>query len=219
MCFFNCEKIAGTFFLADEVATNESKDVGYYMLLAEINNKLSHSSSYMERMEDILTSNIFGVFKYLDDRTVMLQFLRSAVTVEDQTLVISSVDHFEFYFWPVLENGREPDLLIRGYFKEELKYDILIEMKYLSGKSNIFLDNQKVIRDQLVEEYSGLLTGRWKDQIINLKKPNQSLLIYITSNYQIPLRDIQESIDKLQKTEDLEHQPKITGQVCVSFTR
>jgi len=75
------------------------------MYLAELRGKLS---SRVERMEDVLTSNVFSFFKY-SSRTIFLKrYLNDlGFKVSDQ-----DAEKAEFRFWPVFEDGTEPDLII-----------------------------------------------------------------------------------------------------------
>jgi len=40
------------------------------MLQAELKGKINENISINDRMEDVLTSNVFGVFKYLDNKNL-----------------------------------------------------------------------------------------------------------------------------------------------------
>jgi hypothetical protein len=109
------------------------------MYLAELRGKLS---SRVERMEDILTSNVFSFFKY-STRTIFLKrYLNDlGFKVSDQ-----DAEKAEFKFWPVFEDGTEPDLVIIVG-----KYYLLIEAKYFSG----FGEKTETTDDQLIREIKG----------------------------------------------------------------
>jgi len=90
------------------------------MYLAELHGKLP---SRFERMEDILTSNVFSFFKY-SRRDI---FLKGYLELLGFEVSIDDVNNAEFVFWPQLEKKTEPDLVIRVG-----NYYILIESKYCS---------------------------------------------------------------------------------------
>lgn len=90
------------------------------MYLAELRGKLS---SRIERMEDVLTSNVFSFFKY-SNRDI---FLKRYLTELGFKVSTKEADEAEFKFWPVFEDGTEPDLVIMVG-----NYYLLIEAKYFS---------------------------------------------------------------------------------------
>jgi len=93
------------------------------MYLAELHGKLS---SRVERMEDILTSNVFSFFKYSTRGIFLKNYLNKlGFNISDQ-----EAEEAEFRFWPVFEDGTEPDLVIIVG-----NYYLLIEAKYFSGFS------------------------------------------------------------------------------------
>ena len=101
------------------------------MYLAELHGKLP---SRIERMEDILTSNVFSFFKYSTRHTFLKGYLEQlGFTISDQ-----EAEYAEFIFWPRFEENTEPDLVIIVG-----NYYLVFEAKYHSGfgeeteKSNI----------------------------------------------------------------------------------
>lgn len=102
------------------------------MYLAELHGKLS---SRVERMEDVLTSNVFSFFKY-SSRDI---FLRNYLNELGFEVTVKDAEEAEFRFWPVFEDGTEPDLVIIVG-----KYYLLIEAKYFSGfgEKTVTTDNQ-----------------------------------------------------------------------------
>ena len=88
------------------------------MYLAELRGKLS---SRVERMEDVLTSNVFSFFKYSSRDIFLKKYLNElGFNVSDR-----EAEEAEFRFWPVFEEGTEPDLVIIVG-----DYYLLIEAKY-----------------------------------------------------------------------------------------
>jgi len=109
------------------------------MYLAELHGKLS---SGIERMEDILTSNVFSFFKY-STREI---FLRGYLNKLGFNISNQEANEAEFMFWPRFEENTEPDLvLIVG------DYYLLIEAKYFSG----FANETKKTKAQLLREIEG----------------------------------------------------------------
>ncbi|MCM8788091.1 MAG: hypothetical protein NC935_08620 [Candidatus Omnitrophica bacterium] len=71
------------------------------MYIAELKNKIPPG---LEKMEDVLTSNVFSFFKYAE-RTIYLKSLlrKLNIAVSDKEL-----NKAEFIFWPTYEDGTEP---------------------------------------------------------------------------------------------------------------
>ena len=75
------------------------------MYLAELRGKLS---SRIERMEDVLTSNVFSFFKYSSRDIFLRKYLNKlGFSVSDQ-----EAEEAEFRFWLVLEECTKPALVI-----------------------------------------------------------------------------------------------------------
>lgn len=109
------------------------------MYLAELHGKLS---SRVERMEDVLTSNVFSFFKY-SNRDI---FLKKYLNKLGFNVSIREAEEAEFRFWPVFEDGTEPDLVIIVG-----NYYLLVEAKYFSG----FGKKTETTDDQLIREING----------------------------------------------------------------
>lgn len=130
------------------------------MYLAELHGKLS---SRVERMEDILTSNVFSFFKY-SSRDIFLKGYMNKLRIEvsDQ-----EAEEAEFRFWPIFEDGTEPDLVIIVG-----NYYLLIEAKYFSG----FSEGIKKDEHQLLREI--------RNEKLDAKNYNKEFkLIAITADY------------------------------------
>ncbi len=93
------------------------------MIQAELHGKLP---SQYERWEDVLTSNVFGFFKYSD----RLLFLRELLSFLGVNCSSSELQSAEFRFWPTFGDGTEPDVVI-----DMSSHMIVIESKYFSGFS------------------------------------------------------------------------------------
>ncbi|MHC2995466.1 MAG: hypothetical protein IBV53_08210 [Candidatus Atribacteria bacterium] len=130
------------------------------MYLAELRGKLS---SRVERMEDVLTSNVFSFFKY-SNRDI---FLRNYLNELDFKVSAKEAEEAEFKFWPVFEDGTEPDLVIIVG-----KYYLLIEAKYFSR----FGEKTETTDEQLKREIKG-------GQLEAFSYGKEFYLIAITADY------------------------------------
>jgi len=109
------------------------------MYLAELHGKLSQR---IERMEDILTSNVFSFFKYSTRDIFLKGYLNKlGFDVSDQEAIEA-----EFIFWPHFEDNTEPDLVILVG-----NYYLLIEAKYFSD----FGGETDETKAQLIREIEG----------------------------------------------------------------
>lgn len=130
------------------------------MYLAELRGKLS---SRVERMEDILTSNVFSFFKYSSRDIFLKKYLSElGFNVSDK-----EAEKAEFKFWPVFDDGTEPDLVIIVG-----DYYLLIEAKYFSE----FSEGKEKSEPQLLRE---IQNGKLEAKNYNKKFK----LIAITADY------------------------------------
>jgi hypothetical protein len=134
------------------------------MIIAELSGKVSENCPAPERWEDVLTSNVFQLMRYLKPEFGIVPFLNQ--TLENNNIP-SQLDpdrawKAEYYFWPLgMKKGREPDLVI--YLKSEnVNYLFTIEAKYHSGTSDteMEIDGKHIIMSQLADEYMDLLERR-----------------------------------------------------------
>jgi len=109
------------------------------MYLAELHGKLS---SRVERMEDILTSNVFSFFKYTSRKI----FLKGYLDKLGFNISEREASRAEFLFWPRYEENTEPDLVIIVG-----DYYLLIEAKYFSD----FGQETSKTKAQLIREVEG----------------------------------------------------------------
>lgn len=180
------------------------------MTIAEIHGKLKP----YERMEDLLTSDVFSTFKYLDVNKGLIPFLSRAIKVIDMTNPDFLLDIVEadYVFWPkTTKLNREPDVLIILTKEGGSTLSILIEAKYTSGKSNINREKDKADNildhldgDQLAELYKELQEGNIyiKSPLLRKKFVNSlgnRYLFYVSSHYVLPIRDFVESFKILNK--------------------
>lgn len=119
------------------------------MLIAEQHNKLSiveelelvdeSNVREIERMEDVLTSNVFGIIKNLP-----ISVLNAILEEADMEPLATTKAVWEF--WPKFEDNTEPDIVVSDDIQT-----IIIEIKYLSDFDKGTADR----KPQLLREYDG----------------------------------------------------------------
>lgn len=164
------------------------------MLQALLNGKLSSSQ---ENMEDVLTSCVFGCFKYLDPNVGLGPFLREARGIEpmDRPFADLQIQSAAYEFWPYwCEKGYEncePDVVLTVNGVKGEKLMILVEVKYRSGKSAYPNHESEAPTDQLAKEWDHLV----KKAEASGFKPN---LVYVTSDAVIPRHDIDQATNEYE---------------------
>jgi hypothetical protein len=142
-----------------------------------------------ENMEDILTSNVFGLMQYFPARDALVPFLRHAETMEGLRpfAALSSEVKATYSFWPrISEPGChfcEPDVMIRLECSGEPPWLMFVEAKYLSGKSSEEDASSPAPCDQLAREWDNLasMAGR---------QSAEPLLLYVTADIGLPRQDL-----------------------------
>jgi hypothetical protein len=174
------------------------------MLLAQLHGKLGREQ---ENLEDILTSNTFGVFSYLEPTEALLPLLMAAEgerAVELQQLLgAASGWQATYEFWPWLEQpnckGCEPDVLVRLDASTGERVLVCIEAKYRSGKSSRATDLAVPVHsppnDQLAREWSNV-------ESVAAAERRRAFLVYVTSSYVLPHADLEASESELVRLRD-----------------
>jgi hypothetical protein len=160
------------------------------VLQAILRGKLSRDN---EQIEDILTSNVFGLLKY-SVTAPLLKFLSLART-PDGTVPLERVASYgdkvqiNWEFWPYWSIGGclpcEPDVVLTLRVAGQAPTLVLIEAKLNSGKSRL-ADDAKVPVDQLAREWDNLLA-----QAQDIEA--QPVLVYLTGHFSMPRFEIRES--------------------------
>lgn len=156
-------------------------------------------------MEDVLTSNVFGLFRYVQPSTGLLPFLGMARAIDgsqplrDLAEKPPPIEREDLYrFWPRFsETGLrpcEPDLLLRIDYPDGRRYRIVIEAKYRSGKSSEADDEDEgedpaSSADQLARQWSHLA-------LLAAREEAAPFLVYLTAHVTCPKAEIQKSIDQ-----------------------
>ena len=116
------------------------------MTIAEIRGKISDAGTNLsERMEDLLTSDVFGCMRYVPPQLALLPFLRTGRSIEGDTLAVPDRPiRVHYAFWPWISqagrNACEPDVVIGLETEGNHVHVVLVEAKYFSGiSSEIFL--------------------------------------------------------------------------------
>jgi hypothetical protein len=172
------------------------------MTIAEVHGKLTP----YEGMEDLLTSDVFGTFRYLEPNQGLIPFLKRAQRFreDEKPCFLSDVASVEYFFWQrSIELKREPDLVLLITNSDGSEICILVEAKYRSRKSNRFIDEDmpddenKFDGDQLAEYYLELKKGNFSfiRQRNNVKR--SAFLFYVTAHDVKPVKDIEESLNKI----------------------
>ena len=115
------------------------------MTIAELKGKLSphREQGLHDRMEDLLTSDVFGAMKYAGWQYGFYRWLRSAEDPYDPARNAGEalpkpqdIRDIHFEFWPTLRSGNEPDLMLGIETTADRETLMMIEVKYLSGPSD-----------------------------------------------------------------------------------
>ena len=112
------------------------------MTVAETHGKISGTGSNLsDRMEDLLTSDIFGCLRYLPPEGALLRFLSAARSFRGEVIQLpNELKRLHTAFWPRLNlRGRapcEPDLVLGLEAKDGTLHVVEIEAKYRSGISS-----------------------------------------------------------------------------------
>ncbi|MFH1941896.1 MAG: hypothetical protein ABIL68_07300 [bacterium] len=184
------------------------------MLQAELKGKAPE----VENSEDILTSNVFGLIKYLPASEGMFQILKEAKdystdrnsflnNVKAQGIDLSEYDDVDYLFWESSPKFGEPDLILIFKSRKEALKDLMlcIEIKYLSGKSREgeydqlmdyclsleFKDRRKTYHNPKIAKFDGIFLG----------------LVYLT--YFSQYRSARDSLAQIRKKGVLDYEKKL----------
>jgi hypothetical protein len=175
------------------------------MTIAELHGKLSPNrpNGCNDRMEDLLTSDVFSAMKYAGWQCGFLDWLKSSIDPINNGLLADSlifedylIEKIIYHFWPILKNGREPDLLLEIVCKDGEIDLIMIEAKYLSGPSDFELqsDNEASITgNQIADQINGF-PDVWKRKSVRSK-----IHIYLTCHFICPKNIYLETLPHIKK--------------------
>ena len=151
-------------------------------------------------MEDILTSNVFGLLRYIQPKEGILKYLSYAEDKDGNRPLkyLSSLseipqESIEYEFWPWWEEsgciGCEPDLVLSIKIPDKKDLLLLVEAKYLSGKSSEADEDYDTPTDQLAKEWDNLSLRARAD-----KSDKTPILVYLTAHYSYPRNDIDNAV-------------------------
>jgi len=151
------------------------------VLHAELHGKLAADADDAERREDILTSTVFGTLLAANAWDILLEWFVRAESVRDRTkLAAVAADERRYWFWPYLDGGTEPDVLIRiGALLA------IFEVKYNSGKSGEAdaADPSGQSKDQLIREWHACspqaIQPRYPDDLCRAIRACDRALVYL----------------------------------------
>ena len=162
------------------------------MLEAILEGKISRD---FEGLEDVLTSNVFGLLKYLPPEVGLIPFLRLAKTKKKKGLELDSFSvgtTAKYCFWPPYkEEGCmpcEPDVVIELESPNQDRMLVLIEAKYLSGISSEADDTRTLATHQLAKEYCNLA------KIAQDSRIEEFLVVFLTSDTSHHWGDIEDAL-------------------------
>jgi hypothetical protein len=164
------------------------------LIKAELHRKVNG----LEGAEDVLTSNVFGVFSYLPHEAGLIPFLKRGLNLcGENPDFLDNIADVEYIFWPKTTGfKREPDLLLILTTAEGDYVTIIVECKYHSGKSNReAVEEEESNGDQLAEQFRDLLEDKIQlnQELLSNVRRSKKYLFYITKHYAIPVRELEES--------------------------
>lgn len=165
------------------------------MTIAEIHGKIADTGTNLsERMEDLLTSDIFGCMRYIPAEKVLIPFLNTARSFRGNSFATrGKISKVHYSFWPWLKSsGRipcEPDIVLGLQEEDNCIHLVLVEAKYYSGLSSEE-DEREEPNDQLARQLDNLdvislATLGWNPQLDITSRR----LLFITQHMGIP-RDL-----------------------------
>lgn len=180
------------------------------MTIAEIHGKISDTStSISERMEDLLTSNIFGCMRYLPPEKVLLPFLHTAHSLHGNVFAIPDrIIKIQYSFWPWLNlpgcKPCEPDVVFGLITDRHAVHVVFVEAKYYSGLSSEE-DERIEPNDQLARELDNLDIFSHLD--LGLKPEFDIVsrrLLFVTQDMGIPRSLLAQSLDEYKRKRNRE---------------
>jgi hypothetical protein len=182
------------------------------MLRAELHGKLADDAhNATDRSEDVLTSNVFGSLCYVPPELALLPWLRLAEPYDgSDPLVRQGPSTTKVFFWPSV-GGRQPDVLVElGYASSQVDV-VIVECKYLSGKSQLAdalagedaeerEEGLPFSGDQLADYLADARAGRVRHPEYVLPMPvRRTSLLFVTADASMPRKPLKESVAYLRQ--------------------
>ncbi len=180
------------------------------MTIAEIRGKISDTGiNLSERMEDLLTSDIFGCMRYLPPEKVLLPFLHTAYSLHGNIFTIpDGIIKIHYSFWPWLKLPGcipcEPDVVLGLETEGCAVHVALVEAKYYSGLSSEEGESSEP-NDQLARELDNLdavspLDLGWKPEVNIVSRT----LLFVTQDMGIPRSLLAQSLAEYKRKRNRE---------------
>jgi hypothetical protein len=180
------------------------------MTIAEIHGKVSDAGTNLsERMEDLLTSDVFGCMRYLSPDSVLIPFLLTGRSPQGRNLIVPNrVVSVHWSFWPSIHQiestACEPDVAI-GLETDDGRTDVVfVEAKYNSGLSSEE-DECPAPNDQLARELDNLceLTCAALGWETNHGFGSR-ILLFVTQDVAMPRDLMERSLNEYRRKRDRE---------------
>lgn len=184
------------------------------MTIAELHGKISGTGSNLsDRLEDLLTSDVFGSLLYAQAWDVFREWLGRAQNVLGQSPCqvfpeIADLKDVTMWFWP--SGGKwEPDVAITLQTANSIACGLCVEAKYLSGKSNRATADAGSEADEADAIAGDQLAGQWC-QLTDRKKAfpadcnwksvdiRQRAIVFVTAHQVFPKDDLDSSLASLR---------------------
>lgn len=168
-------------------------------IMAELKGKISSSGTNLTTsLEDLLTSNVFQLLRYLPNNTLLNCILEATKALESDKLPMPSYESVDYIFWPK-HNKTEPDVQINFKKKDNIVVCMFIEVKYRSPQSHKQLHRQ------------------WFDLVAYAKEKDakKRYLVYLTQDWVMPEEEFRESEKSIRS--ELRKKHKCKGKEDVSI--
>jgi hypothetical protein len=162
------------------------------------------SLSVAERWEDVLTSSVFGLLRFLPVETTCRFLMTARRDSEHLSLDVERVTAIEVHFWPHFPGWtREPDVVLDLLEADgRLHRRVVVEAKYGGPKSQGQMEeaeseiaDARVSGDQLADQ----LACAWQDKRPSAHRP---AVVYLTATFTYPRKEMAESIEMLGRSRE-----------------
>jgi hypothetical protein len=176
------------------------------MLAAERHGKISSGRPAHDRMEDVLTSDVFSTFRYFRNLEIQGNFLRRAVNLQGEYLRVGRLQDASVVFWPKFALGkgrREADVLLLLQEADEKPLAVVVEAKHEAGLHNLdgaehAGEEEALVSSghQLADEWASLNSTIWYIPQDASRQFWQSrrVLLYVTAHHEMPKGDLEEAV-------------------------
>jgi len=174
------------------------------MIFAELHGKLGTDYSLAhERAEDLLTSSVFQLLRYIPLEHGFLPLLRAIVPWSKRWPVIDHLTSLTVEPWPSLSAAGRPDLILKLHVEGHLAQVVVVEAKLYAGKSSRALEHASdpsksdeetaaeiqppLSQDQLAKYWQGLQRYEPASEI-------GKAVVYLTAHVAPPREELDESL-------------------------